>query len=135
MMMGGWGKSMYAVDKTIKKIIIILKCQKGYQNHMKRITRDKFEDSNIYLLLLGLLIAARHHSASPAVIGLYHYQDNLLLHLCTFFILLAGLLGALSGKGSLYNSQHAPDPELGTWFQLKKVKLFMLNRTGLIAIF
>ena len=71
MMMGGWGKSMYAVDKTIKKIIIIWNVKKAMRiNNMKRITRDKFEDSNIYLPLLGLLILARSHSASQTVVGL-----------------------------------------------------------------
>ena len=71
MMMGGWGKSMYAVDKTIKKIIIIWNVEKAIRiNNMKRITRDKFEDSNIYLPLLGLLIVARSHSASQTVVGL-----------------------------------------------------------------
>ena len=69
MMMGGWGKSMYAVDKTIKKIIIIWNVERAIRN-MKRITRDKFEDSNIYLPLLGLLIVARSHSASQTVVGL-----------------------------------------------------------------
>ena len=59
-MMGGWGESMYAVDKTIKKIIIIWNVEKAIRiNNMKRITRDKLEDSNIYLPLLGLLIVAR----------------------------------------------------------------------------
>ena len=73
MMMGGWGKSMYAVDKTIKKIIIIWNVEKAIRinmKNMKRITRDKFEDSNIYLPLLGLLIVARSHSASQTVVGL-----------------------------------------------------------------
>ena len=70
MMMGGWGKSMYAVDKTIKKIIIIWNVEKAIRINMKRITRDKFEDSNIYLPLLGLLIVARSHSASQTVVGL-----------------------------------------------------------------
>ena len=71
MMMGGWGKSMYAVDKTIKKIIIISNVEKAIRiNNMKRITRDKFEDSNIYLPLLGLLIVARSHSAFQTVVGL-----------------------------------------------------------------
>ena len=69
-MMGGWGKSMYAVDKTIKKIIIIWNVEKAIRINMKRITRDKFEDSNIYLPLLGLLIVARSHSASQTVVGL-----------------------------------------------------------------
>ena len=73
MMMGGWGKSMYAVDKTIKMIIIIWNVEKAIRinmKNMKRITRDKFEDSNIYLPLLGLLIVARSHSASQTVVGL-----------------------------------------------------------------
>ena len=69
-MMGGWGKSMYAVDKTTKKMIIIWNVEKAIRINMKRITRDKFEDSNIYLPLLGLLIVARSHSASQTVVGL-----------------------------------------------------------------
>ena len=42
-MMGGWGKSMYAVDKTIKKIIIIWNVEKAIRINIKtlQIHRDE----------------------------------------------------------------------------------------------
>ena len=67
-MMGGWGESMYAVDKTIKKIIIIWNVEKAIRINMKNIA--KFDNSNAYLPLLSLLIVARSHSASQTVVGL-----------------------------------------------------------------
>ena len=68
-MMGGWGKSMYAVDKTIEKIIIIWNVEKAIRINIKNI-RDKFENANVYLPLLSLLIVARSHSASQTVVWL-----------------------------------------------------------------
>ena len=67
-MMGGWGKSMYAVDKTIKKIIIIWNVEKAIRINITR--RDKFENFNVYLPLLSLPIVVRFHLASQTVVGL-----------------------------------------------------------------
>ena len=66
-MMGGWGKSMYAVDKTIKKIIIIWNVEKAIRiNNIN----DKIENLNVCLPVLSLLIVARSHSASQTVVWL-----------------------------------------------------------------
>ena len=70
-MMGGWGKSMYAVDKTIKKIIIIWNVEKAIRINMKNI-RDKFEDSNIYWLnwkIVSLLLCFSKYAYSMHLVG------------------------------------------------------------------
>ena len=69
MMMGGWGKSMYAVDKTIKRIIIIWNVEKAIRINMKNIAKLTWK-GNVYLPLLSLLIVARSHSASQTAVGL-----------------------------------------------------------------